>query len=145
MMRAKWCALTNGRQRNRVHRRQERARQFPQRRTSHVGFLADANGAGTVLVRVAQGEARLEAEDLRPFSLAPDQILQLWAIRPNAAPEALGVIAPDAKTEITLSAPAEQALSDVSEVAVSAQPSREGQPEAPALPYLSRGPLIKTW
>lgn len=111
----------------------------------YVAFLVDANGMGGFLVQVPGHGRDAEVAVLRRFPLNPDESLQLWALRPDASPQALGTIALGQNMQVALPTAADQFFRNDTELAISVERRGPAQLSAPTLPYLSRGPVLKAW
>lgn len=112
---------------------------------SYVGFMQDDKGATTVLISSLRHGKIVDVKILRPIAVAPDQMLQLWAVPKDGQPFALGVIPANGKTRLTLAATSEQLLSKVSELAVSVEPRATSPAISPSGAFILRGPCAKLW
>ncbi|MFN0301552.1 MAG: anti-sigma factor domain-containing protein [Burkholderiales bacterium] len=112
---------------------------------AYAGFLADQQGQSTLLISSQRHGKVADLKWLRPVSVAPDQVLQLWALAPNAAPISLGIVAAQEKPQITMPDTSEKLLSNVTELAVSVEPRGTAPVAQPSVPYLLRGPCAKFW
>ncbi len=112
---------------------------------AYAGFLADAQGQSTLLISSQRHGKVADLKWLRPVSVAPDQVLQLWALAPNAAPVSLGIVAAQGKPQISMPGTSESLLSTVTELAVSVEPKGTAPAAQPSGAYLLRGPCAKFW
>ncbi len=112
---------------------------------AYAGFLADQQGQSTLLISSQRHGKVADLKWLRPVSVAPDQVLQLWALAPNAAPLSLGIIAAQGNAQISMPGTSENLLSNVTELAVSVEPKGTAPAAQPSGPYLLRGPCAKFW
>ncbi len=112
---------------------------------AYAGFLADSQGQSSLLISSQRHGKVADLKWLRPVSVRPDQVLQLWALAPNAAPLSLGIIPSDGKPQITMPGTSEDLLSRVTELAVSVEAKGTAPATQPTGGYLLRGPCAKFW
>jgi anti-sigma-K factor RskA len=112
---------------------------------TYAGFLADRQGNPTLLVSSLRHGAIIDLKILRPISIQPDHVLNLWALAPNKPPVLLGVIPTQGKAQLTMSDTSERLLATVTELAVSVEPAPGVRGNLPTEPYLLRGPCAKFW
>jgi anti-sigma-K factor RskA len=112
---------------------------------TYAGFLADRQGAPTLLVSSLRHGKVVDLKVLRPIAIQPDQVLQLWALAPNKAPVLLGTVPAQGKAQLTLTDTSEKLLAAVTELAVSLERAPGVQGNLPTEPYLLRGPCAKFW
>jgi len=112
---------------------------------SYAGFLQDRDGNVALLVSSLRHGRIVDVKVLRPVTVAPDRVLQLWALSDDKPPLSLGVIPAQGKGSFTLPATSDELLAKVRELAVSVEP-KTGTPAAqPTEPFLLRGVCAKFW
>ena len=112
---------------------------------SYAGFLQDGNGKVTALVNSLRYGTIVDIKLLHPVSIAADRMLYLWALPSGKPPLLLGTIPSQGKGTLTLPATSEALLSQVTELAVSSEPTSSTPPAQPSQPFVLRGPCAKFW
>ncbi len=112
---------------------------------AYAGFLANAQGQSSLLISSQRHGKVADLKWLRPVIVGPDQVLQLWALAPNAVPLSLGIIPGEGKPQITMPGTSEDLLSRVTELAVSVEAKGTAPATQPSGGYLLRGPCAKFW
>jgi len=109
---------------------------------AHIAVLLDDKAAPALLVSFAPQEGALQLQRLNTVKEGREDSMQLWALRPGAAPRSLGVITSKAAT-LRLPAAA-TALQGADQLAVSVE-DKGGVDTArgPRLPYLFQGALVQ--
>ena len=109
---------------------------------AHIAVLLDDKAAPALLVTFAPQEGVLQLQRLNAVKEGREDSMQLWALRPGAAPQSLGVITSKAAT-LRLPAAA-NALQGIDQLAISVEDRGGVDPaRGPRLPYLFQGALVK--
>lgn len=112
---------------------------------SYAGFLQDSSGKPAMLVSSLRHGKVVDIKVLQPLTVAPDSVLQLWALPRDKPPIALGLVPAQGKGTLTLPATSEELLSQVTELAISVEPKAGAPAAQPSGPFLLRGPCSKFW
>lgn len=113
--------------------------------TPHIRDLAvllDRKAQPALLVTRDPQEATLQLQRLNAVQEGREDTMQMWALRPGAAPVSLGILP---SKVVTLRLPvAANALDNVSELAISVEDKGgvDGS-QGPRLPYLFQGALVQ--
>ena len=114
--------------------------------TSYLAVLSEPRSQKPVLViSAARNDRQLWVTTLEPAIHAQGSSLELWALPKGRSPRSLGVVASGEKTMLPLGAVAEQALGDVTILAVSVEPQGGSRSGAPTGPVLYSGLCVKYW
>jgi anti-sigma-K factor RskA len=115
--------------------------------TSYLAVLSEPRSQKPVLViSAARNDMQRWVTTLEPAIHAADgSSLELWALPKGRAPRSLGVVAGGEKIALPLGAVAENALRDVTILAVSAEPKGGSRSGAPTGPVLYSGLCVKYW
>lgn len=122
----------------------QREQALPQ---SYVGLLTDAENRPTVLVSSTRYGRIASVKFLRPVTVPPGKVLQIWALPAEGAPLPLGVAdtaAPPGSTRFEMPGTSETLLATVPRLAASFEdaPSRAGNTPAP---FVLSGFCVKLW
>lgn len=122
----------------------QREQSLPQ---SYVGLLLDREGLPTLLVSSTRHGTRATVKSLRPVTVPPGKVLQVWALPREGAPFPLGTIVPaqpPGSTHFDMPGTSEKLLSNVPKLAVSVEdaPAQPGQ--APR-EFILSGFCVKLW
>lgn len=114
--------------------------------SSYLAVLSEPRTQKPVLVVSAgRNDRQLWVTTLEPAIHAQGWSLELWALPKGRGPRSLGLVANGEKTALALSAAAEQALRDVTILAVSVEPKGGSRSGAPTGPVLYSGLCVKYW
>lgn len=122
----------------------QREQALPQ---SYVGLLLDKEGLPTLLVSSTRHGTRATVKSLRPVTVPPGKVLQVWALPREGAPFPLGTVVPakpPGSAHFDMSDTSEKLLANVPRLAVSVEdaPAKPGQ--APA-EFILSGFCVKLW
>ncbi|MBI3376225.1 MAG: anti-sigma factor [Betaproteobacteria bacterium] len=113
---------------------------------SYVAVLADPMTRKPVLmVAAARKSDQLLVKRLDDSIMVADKSLELWALPAGQAPVSLGVVAPENKYLLKLTAVADQSLGEIPQLALSLEPKGGSPSGVPTGPVLYTGPCIKYW
>jgi anti-sigma-K factor RskA len=114
-------------------------------RTAHIRFVAvllDNTAAPALLVTLDPQDAALQLQRLNAVQEGREDTLQLWALRPGAAPVSLGVL--PSKVAMLRLPVAANALDGATQLAISVEDKGgvDGS-QGPRLPYLYQGAWVQ--
>jgi len=101
----------------------------------YVATLSDAQARAVLLVTADRRHGTLDVRLADGVDVAPDRVLQLWAVPKEGAPRSLGLLPRTGAARYTL--PADALTPDVALLAVSVEPTG-GSPD----PHKPSGPII---
>jgi anti-sigma-K factor RskA len=122
----------------------QREQTLPQ---SYVGLLTDGENRPTLLVSSTRHGTRVSVKFLRPVTVPPGKVVQVWALPAEGAPFPLGVAAvaaPPKSTQFEMSASSEQLLAKVTRLAVSLEDAPEQAGATPSA-FIYSGFCVKLW
>ena len=112
---------------------------------SYTAVLSPANGPPAVVASAARHSDQLDLKVLRaPPAAPPGTRYVLWAHAADGRRFALGPVDLAARTRITMSGTAEQLLSNVATLSVTAEPAATPASQPTQVALLS-GPCVKVW
>jgi anti-sigma-K factor RskA len=112
---------------------------------SYTALLSPPDGAPAVVASAARHSDRLDLKVLRaPPPPPPGTRYVLWAHAADGRRFPLGRVDLAARTQLTMAGTAEQLLSNVATLSVTAEPS-EAEPTRPTQVALLAGPCVKVW
>jgi len=119
-----------------------RTQQLP---ASYVAVLSDAEGRPTLVASAARHARRMDLKVLRPVPAEPGT---QWVLRGRTASGetvVLGRIDLQARSRIALAGTAEEQLSRLASLSVTAEADGAAAPAAPTRVALLQGPCVKVW
>lgn len=111
---------------------------------SYVAVLSDAQGQPALVVSAARHANVLELKALRPGEAPPGTRYALWAHTEGGRAFLLGRIDLQARDRIVMTGSAEQTLSKVATLSITAEPAQV-EPLRPTQVALWAGPCVKVW
>lgn len=114
---------------------------------SYVGFLTGTPGAEpTMHASAMRKESVLFIKMIEPVTLEPAQHLVLWGLSKDNPPKRIGIVpAPEGKSRMTLTAPADITFKGITTLAVSIEPDGAENNIAPVGEFVRQGPCVKLW
>lgn len=127
----------------------QREQALPQ---SYVGLLTDAANVPQLLISSTRHGTRVTVKSLRPWSVAPGKVAQVWALPrdrdgKDLPPLPIGIAVaatPPGSTHFELPAPSEKLLANVPRLAVSFEDAPVQPGQAPSA-FVFSGFCVKLW
>jgi anti-sigma-K factor RskA len=121
------------------------ARRTQQVPASYMAVLSDGQGRPTLVASAARHAHRMDLKVLRATPPEPGTQWVLWGHTAQGERVALGRIDLAVRSRIELAGTAEQTLSKLTTLTVSAEPESTAPPAAPTRVALLQGPCVKVW
>ena len=121
------------------------ARRTQQVPASYMAVLSDAQGRPALIASAARHARRMDLKVLRATPAAPGTQWVLWGHTAQGERVTLGRIDLAQRSRIELAGTAEQTLSKLATLSVSAEPESAALPAAPTRVALLQGPCVKVW
>jgi anti-sigma-K factor RskA len=118
-----------------------RTQQVP---AAYIAVLSDPQGRPALVASAARHATLMDLKVLRPSAAQPGTQWQLWGHTAQGERVALGPIDLANRSRITLAGTAEQTLSKLATLSVTAEPAGT-TPAAPTRVALLQGPCVKVW
>jgi len=107
-----------------------------------IAVVRDSDHHPIWAIRLAREAHQISADCLRPQTVPPDRVYQLWLLVPNdAAPRPLGLLPQSARKRIAVSPEIARRLMGEGELEVTLEPATPTPSAAPTTPALYRGTL----
>lgn len=122
----------------------QREQALPQ---SYVGLLVDREGLPALLISSTRHGTRVTVKSLRPVTVPPGKVAQVWALPKEGAPFPIGVAVttkPPGSTSFEMSATSEKLLANVTRLAVSFEAAPAPAGATPG-EFILIGPCVKLW
>jgi len=121
------------------------ARRTQQVPASYMAVLSDGQGRPTLVASAARHARRMDLKVLRATPAEPGTQWVLWGHTDQGERVALGRIDLAVRSRIELAGTAEQTLSKLATLTVTAEPASAAPPPAPTRVALLQGPCVKVW
>ncbi len=121
------------------------ARRTQQVPASYMAVLSDAQGRPALLASAARHAKRMDLKVLRPTPPEPGTQWVLWGHTAQGERVSLGRIDLATRSRIELAGTAEQTLSKLATLTVTAEPESSTPPATPTRVALLQGPCVKVW
>lgn len=115
---------------------------------SYVGLLLDRESQPTLLVSSTRHGNRVTVKFLRPVTVPPGKVVQVWALPKEGAAFPLGTVnpvTPPGKAIFDMSGSSETLLSNVTRLAVSFEDAPATSGATPPADYVLSGFCVKLW
>jgi len=121
------------------------ARRTQQVPASYMAVLSDGQGRPTLVASAARHAKRMDLKVLRATPAEPGTQWVLWGHTAQGERVSLGRIDLAVRSRIELAGTAEQTLSKLATLTVTAEPESAAPPPAPTRVALLQGPCVKVW
>lgn len=112
---------------------------------AYIAVMNNALAQPVIMVSASRKSLDLTVKIVQPFAVAGDRSLELWAVPKSGAPVSLGLLQANGKTKLKLPRPADDALGEIPNLAVSLEPQGGSPSGQPTGPVVYQGPCIKMW
>lgn len=110
-----------------------------------VVVLADSTAKPALIASAARGDRSLTLKAVGSAAPATGRVFELWALPQGGKPKSLGVIPQGTVVHVPLTAPAEEALTNIPALAVSLEPPGGSPTGAPTGPVLYSGAIERMY